>query len=554
MSATPRTAPTESRPTRSNRRRALALRRARVGAAVLALVLAATASSTAWGQRVDADVLLSGGTLHDGSGSEGVVGDVAWRGERIVAVGEFQPGKVGCTVDCRGLVVAPGFIDLHTHTDGTILKEETRNNLNYLTQGCTTVVTGNCGGGPVDVGELLDKIDAQGAGTNILHLVPHGSVRRRVMNSANRPPTPDELTRMKRLVDRGMREGACGMSTGLIYVPGIFAQTDELVELAKVVASHGGLYVSHIRDEGDKLLEAIAEAIEIGRRADVHVHVSHFKSCGVPNWGRIRDAVRLIEEARSEGLVVTADQYPYVATSTSLVDTLMRATEIPGGRNDLFKRMDADRELEQAVRKVIAGALSKTRKIVIVSCKKHPQWAGKSLKQIAGDEGVEVIDLVLRVQRDGGASVVNFSLCEEDVRYTMTVPWVATASDGSARFPDPQACPHPRNFGTFPRKIGHYARDEKVLSLAQAIRSATGLPADVLGLTDRGYLRPDAYADVVVFDPEVFIDRATFADPQQYSTGVRYLFVAGNLALEDGAPAPELFGRALRHPVTKGRR
>jgi N-acyl-D-amino-acid deacylase len=368
------------------------------------------------------------------------------------------------------------------------------------------------------------------------------------MKSENRAPSPDELAEMKRLFERGMREGACGMSTGLIYVPGIFAETDELVELAKVVASHDGLYVSHIRDEGDKLLEAVAEAIEIGRQANVPVHISHFKSCGVQNWGRIRDAVRLIEEARRDGVVVTADQYPYVATSTSLVDTLMRATEIPGGRNNLFKRMETDAGLEEAVRKVIADGLSKTRKVVIVSCKKHPQWAGQSLKEIADEEGVEAVDLALRIQRDGGASVVNFSLCEEDVRYAMTLPWVATASDGSARAPNPKACPHPRNFGTFPRKIGRYAGDEKVLPLGQAIRSATGLPADILGLADRGYLRPGAYADVVVFDPDTFIDRATFEDPQQYSTGVRYLFVAGSLALEDGKPGPKLLGRALRHP------
>jgi N-acyl-D-aspartate/D-glutamate deacylase len=513
------------------------------------LLLAPSAScSVALGQAIRADVLLAGGTICDGTGSEGAIGDVALRGERIVAVGQFEPGKIGRTIDCRGLVVAPGFIDVHTHTDRSILNEKTRDNFNYLTQGCTSVVTGNCGGGPVDVGELLDKVDENGAGTNILHLVPHGAVRGRVMKTANRAPTDDELERMKRLVDRGMREGAWGMSTGLIYVPGIFAQTDELVELAKVVASHGGLYVSHIRDEGDDLLDAIAEAIQIGRRANVPVQISHFKSCGVPNWGRIRDAVRMIEEARADGVVVTADQYPYVATSTSLVDTLMRATEIPGGRKDLFKRMEADAALRRAVRQVIRSRLEDTRKVMIASSKKHPQYVGKGLREIAAEEGCDAVDLALRIQREGGASVVNFTLSEDDVRYAMKRPWVATASDGSARFPNPEACPHPRNFGTFPRKIGHYARDEKVLPLAQAIRSATGLPADILGLADRGYLRPGAYADVLVFDPQTFIDRATFENPQQYSTGVKYLFVAGRLALEDGTLGPALYGRAIRHP------
>ncbi len=506
-----------------------------------------TIGSAACAEAVDADLLLAGGTIFDGTGSEGVAGDVAIRGDRLAAVGRFEKGRVGRTLDCRGLVVTPGLIDLHTHSDRPLVNEKTRSNLNYLTQGCTTVVTGNCGGGPVDVAKLLGQVDKNGAGTNMIHLVPHGAVRAKVMKSADRAPTRHELERMKQLVDRGMRDGAWGMSTGLIYVPGIFAQTDELVELAKVVASHGGLYVSHIRDEGDKLLEAVAEAIEIGRRAEVPVHISHFKTCGVPNWGKVREAARRIEAARRDGVRVTADQYPYVATSTSLVDTLMRATAIPGGRQNLFQRMDADPALEDAVRNVIAKELKKTRKILIVSCKEHPEWAGKSLRETGEEESVEIIDLVLRIQRDGGASVVNFSLCEEDVRYVMTVPWVATASDGAARAPRKNASPHPRNFGTFPRKIGHYARREKVVSLARAIRSATGLPADVLNVSDRGYLRPGAVADVLVFDPETFLDRATFEEPQQYSTGVKYLFVAGRPALEDGKLAEGLHGRAIRH-------
>ena len=523
------------------------LRLALLSAAALVLLWPATISSVALAQVDSADLLLTGGTIYDGTGSEGATGDVAFQGEKIVAVGQFQVGKVDRTVDCRGLVIAPGFIDLHTHSDRSITKPKTRDNLNYLTQGCTTVVTGNCGGGPIDVGEFLKKVDQTGAGTNIIHLVPQGSLRGKVMKSENRAPTPEELDQMKQLVDRAMRDGAWGMSTGLIYVPGIFAQTDELVELAKVVSSHGGLYVSHIRDESDKLIEAVDEAIRIGRRANLPVHISHFKVCGVPNWGLVRDAVRLIEEARREGVTVTADQYPYVATSTSLVDTLMRATEIPGGRENLFKRMDADPALEQKVRKVIARRLKDTRKTVIASAKKYPQFVGKSLEQIAGEQERDVIDLVLEIQRNGGASVVNFTISEEDARYVMTLPWVATASDGAVRLPDPKACPHPRNFGTFPRKVGHYARREKVLSLAQAIRSCTGLPADILGLADRGYLRPGAYADVVVFDPETLIDQATFEEPNQYSTGVKYLFVAGKLTLEEGKPSQTLYGRALRH-------
>ena len=496
---------------------------------------------------LEADVVLQGGTVYDGTGADGLVGDVAISGDKIVAVGQFSVEKADRVIDCRRLVVAPGFIDLHTHSDQPITQAKTRNNLNYLTQGCTTVVTGNCGGGRTEVDKYFNEIDREGAGTNVIHLMPHGSVRRSVMGSANRAPTPEELERLKSLIDRGMREGAWGMSTGLIYVPSAYAETDEIVALAKVVASHGGIYVSHIRNEGDHLLEALGEAIEIGRRAKVPVEISHFKVTGAGNWGRVREAARLIEQARREGVTVTADQYPYIATSTSLDATLFPATKIPGGRSKLSERMAADPSLNRLVRELVASRLHKDERIVIASSKKYPQWVGKSLSEIASSEEKVIVDVALEIQANGGASVVKFCLSEEDVRYVMGLPWVATGSDGRARLPDPALRPHPRNFGTFARKIGCYALDQKVISLAQAIRSSSGLPADILGLPDRGYLRPGAYADVVVFDPERFIDRATFDSPQEYSTGVRYLLVAGHVALADGKPSATLHGRAIRH-------
>ncbi len=496
---------------------------------------------------IDVDVLLRSGTIYDGTGSEGTIGDVAIQGQRIAAVGHFDVDAVGRTIDCTGLVIAPGFIDLHTHCDKAVTQREKRLNLNYLTQGCTTVVTGNCGGGPIKVGEFLDRIDRQGAGTNVAHLVPHGSVRGAVMEDADRPPNPDELKRMKELVDAAVCEGAWGISTGLIYVPGTYAQTDELIELAKVAASHGGIYVSHVRDEADRLLESVREVIQIGRSASLPVHISHFKAVGKPNWGLVREAATLIEEARRTGLKITADQYPYVATSTSLTDTLLPATEIPGGRKDLLQRMKADAELDRAVREVVGRRLARTRRVAIAASKDFRQLVGKTLREIAAERNTDVIDLALEIHAGGGASVVNYCLAEDDVRYVMGLPWVATGSDGSTLLPRADARPHPRSFGTFPRKIGRYARMENVISMTRAVRSATGLPADILGMTDRGYLRPGCCADVVVFDPGEFMDRATFQDPDEYSTGVRYLFVGGQLALEDGEPTGQLPGRALRH-------
>jgi N-acyl-D-aspartate/D-glutamate deacylase len=372
------------------------------------------------------------------------------------------------------------------------------------------------------------------------------------MGSADRVPTPDELDAMKKLIDAAMREGAWGMSTGLIYVPSTFAQADELIELSKVVASHGGIYVSHIRDEAGQLLESIREAIRIGRAAGLPVHVSHFKVVGKPNWGLVREAAALIEKARDAGVKVTADQYPYIATSTSLTDTLLPAVDIPGGRKDLVDRMKADPEVDRIVRSLVRRRLDRTRKVVIAGSKKFPELVGKSIRQIAAERNVDAVDQVLQIHAGGGATVVNFSLNEDDVCYVMGLPWVATGSDGSTLLPNPDARPHPRSFGTFPRKIGRYARRDGVLSMAQAIRSSSGLPADILGMTNRGTLRPGSWADVVVLDPANFIDQATFEDPDQYSTGVKYLFVAGQLTLKDGKPTDQLPGRALRRKPPTG--
>ena len=510
---------------------------------LLQLLLACTPIALA----VDADVLLRGGTIHDGTGAQATVGDVALQGDRIVAVGRFDVGRIERTVDCTGLVIAPGFIDLHTHSDHVADKPENRPNLNYLMQGCTTVVTGNCGGGKLEVAEFLDKVDQGGTGTNVIHLIPHGRLRNAAMGNDDRLPTSDELEEMKRLVGIKMKNGAWGMSTGLIYMPSAYAKTEEIIELAKVVAAHGGIYVSHIRDEGRGLLESVGETIRIAREAKVHVHISHFKVVGKPNWGLVRKAAQIIDEAREDGVVATAEQYPYIATSTSLLATLFPVSQIPGGRSNLAKRMADDPDLLRTVRGVVSGRLASSQRVQIASCKKHPDYVGKGVREIAAEKGVDVIDLILETQFDGGASVVNFSLSEDDVRWVMQLPWVATGSDGGAKIPDPKLSPHPRSFGTFPRKVGRYAIREKVIALPHAIRSCTGLPADILGLTDRGYLRPGAWADVLVFDPQEFIDLATFESSQQYSAGVRYLFVAGQPAIDDGRRTDQLPGRAIRH-------
>ncbi|NLF70384.1 MAG: D-aminoacylase [Candidatus Anammoximicrobium sp.] len=498
---------------------------------------------------VDADLVLQGGTIHDGSGGEPVVGDVAVRAGRIVGVGKFTPGKVGRSIDCRGCIVAPGFIDLHTHTDGTLAQPGVRPCLNYLLQGCTTMGTGNCGGSR-NVAEFLEDVERNGAGTNILHLIGHGTVRGKVLGSARRAPTAEELERMKALVDQAMREGAWGMSTGLIYAPGSYGQADEIIALAKVVAAHGGIYASHIRDEGDRVLEAVAEAIRIGREAGVPVHISHFKSMQIPNWGKIRQAAAMIEKARADGLRITADQYPYTANSFSLMDAALPEPQIEWcKRAELAKRMAAEPEFAALVRRVVADQLGRTEKIVICASKKFPAYVGKSLQEIAAAEKIEAVDLVLKIVAQENPQIVSHSMSEADVRFAMGLPWVTTASDGAARALNPNEHHHPRNFGTFARKIGHYAIEEKILPLAQAIRSATGLPADIFGIPERGYLRAGYWADIVVFDPAQYRDRATFDKPQEYAAGVRYVFLAGQAAVDDSKPSPQMPGKALRHPL-----
>lgn len=512
-----------------------------------AFLLIAFGAARGFAEPIDADLVLRGAALYDGTDAQPTVGDLAVKGDRIVAIGRFETGKIGLELDCRGLVVAPGFIDLHNHSDAQVVSPLTRANVNFLMQGCTTVVTGNCGAGPVEVREYYEKIDAAGAGTNVAHLLPQGNLREAVMGSVQRAAAADEIAKMKDLARRAMREGAWGMSTGLIYVPGSFADTAELVEIAGVVAEEGGIYASHIRNEGAGLLGSINEALEIGRQAKLPVHISHFKSSGRDAWGLVRQAAALIEGARRNGAIVTADQYPYIASSTSLDATVIPTWARAGGQKELVARLD-DPEQAARIRDAIAAAVKHNddgQRIRIARYAPRPAWAGKSLAEIAKAEQADPVEVVIEITRGGGAAIVNFSMNEEDVRYVMTLPWVATASDGRAYLPGGDR-PHPRSYGTFTRKIGHYAAAEQALSLSQAIRSCTGLPADILHLPERGYLRITHFADLVVLDPQTVGDEATFDDPHQYSRGVRYVFVNGQPAVWRGTPTGALAGRALR--------
>ena len=516
-----------------------------VAAAVLSITIGAARVQAQSPAAVDADILLRGGQILDGTGSPAYPGDVAIVGDKIVAVGEIVPGRVGETIDCTGLIVAPGFIDLHNHSDESIVADETRTAENYILQGCTTLVTGNCGGGAVDVGKYLADIDAHGAGTNIAHLIPHGSTRALVLERRQVDPTPEELAKMQELVDRGMREGAWGMATGLIYIPGAYAKIDELAAMTEVVGRHSGIYASHIRSEDSALLDAVSEAIEIGRRANTPVHISHFKASGKPYWGMVRASAKLVEDAQAAGQKVTADQYPYTASSTSLEAMLLPDWAREGGREATMARLADPVQLEK-IRPALQTALDERPHVRIVSYKPKPEYTGKAIHEIAAAENRPQIEVAIELLRDGSPAAINFGMTEEDVRFVMQRPWVATASDGSVKEASGDMV-HPRSFGTFPRKIGLYAVREKVLPLEQAVRSASGLPADILGLTDRGYLKPGQFADVVAFNPQEIIDGATFEQPFQPPLGIPLVIVNGVAAVKNGEPTKSLSGRALRH-------
>jgi predicted amidohydrolase YtcJ len=519
----------------------------KVLAIVCTLCLAATHARAQ--QPVAAELILRGGVVIDGTGAERRLADVAIQGERIVAVGQFVPDPNARVVDASNLIIAPGFIDLHTHSDVAILAPQTRSNLNYLTQGVTTIVTGNCGSGALDTTAYLTKIDSQGAGTNVIHLIPHGALRHSVMGNAGRAATATELERMKALVAKNMDGGAWGMSTGLFYVPGRYADTAELIELSKVVAQHGGIYATHMRNEGERLLESIDEVLTIGREAKLPVHVSHLKASGQPSWGKVVPACEKIALARRSGQIITADQYPYVASSTQLGAMVVPHWARQGTAAD-FARIADDPEQGAKLRKEIEELIASrgpnsAATLWIARYEPKRSRVGHDLTMIARAEGITPLDVVIDIERHGGAQVVSFGMNEQDVRHVMVQEFVATASDGGAHAPGGGDRPHPRGYGTFPRKI-RYALDEKLITLEQAIRANAGLPAQILRLPDRGVIRPGAFADIVVFDPASFRDLATFEDPTRYSEGVRYLFVNGQAAIAEGKFKNKLAGRALR--------
>jgi N-acyl-D-amino-acid deacylase len=521
----------------------------RIRTAVAAcMVLVAMSSATAVVAQ-QYDLIIRNGRVLDGSGNPWFAADIAITGDRIAAVGRLPQATAGRVIDASGLYVAPGFIDVHSHAGGGLASPELSAARPLLAQGVTTVFVNPDGGGPVDLIEQHAELLEHGLGVNVALMVPHGSVRREVLGMADRAPTAAELERMKALVDDGMRAGAFGLSSGPYYAPGSFATTDELIELARVAATHGGVYSSHIRDEADYTIGVVAavdEVIRVAREAELPGIVTHIKALGPRVWGYAGVLVKRIEAARAEGVQVFADQYPYDASSTSLGAALLPRWAQAGGTDSLRARL-ADAPTRARIRDEVLENLDRRGGAERIQFARANDRSieGRTLAAVADAHALHAADVALQLLESGNPSIVSFNMDADDIALLMRQPWMMTSSDGTLVELD-SGVPHPRAYGTYPRKLRMYVVEERVLELESAIRSMTSLPATVMNVRDRGVLRAGAFADIVVFDLERINDPATYQDPHQLAEGMVHVLVNGHLAVEGTAVSGELRGTVLR--------
>lgn len=497
------------------------------------------------------DLLIRNGKILDGTGNSWWYGDVAIKGGKIVQIGKDLTYTATRTINATGLIVAPGFIDVHTHIEGDEFRNPTANN--FILDGVTTVVTGNCGSSEVDIKKYLWKIDSTKLSVNVATLVGHNDVRRAVMGAANRDPNEEELKRMESIVRQAMQDGAVGLSTGLIYIPGTYSKTEEVVRLAKAAAAYKGVYASHMRNEGDKVTEAIEEALHIGRSAGIPVQISHFKLSGQQNWGRSKETIPMIIKARSEGLDVTIDQYPYTASSTGLA-TLIPDEILADGQDSIKARLQRP-EVRRYVSAEMIKSLKK-RKLkhfsypVVAYHRADTTYNGKSIEEVNRMKGRKSkarweAETIMDMMVAGGASMVFHGMSDDDVKRIMQYPFNMFASDASIRIFG-QGAPHPRGFGTNARVLAKYVRDEKVITLEEAVRRMTSLPAQKFGLRDRGLLREGFAADVVLFNEATVQDLSTYEKPHAYSKGFEYVIVNGQLVSDGGIHTGTRSGSALK--------
>jgi N-acyl-D-amino-acid deacylase len=519
-----------------------------VGSAIVAIG-AAGAGAPAY------DLLIRNGLVIDGSGAKRVRADVAVAGGRIVRIGNLANVRAATTIDATGLIVAPGFIDVHTHADGVARRPLAEN---FVRMGVTTVVAGNCGGGTARVGEALAAIRSAGIALNFATLVGHNTVRQQVMGSARRAPTPDELEQMKALVAAAMAEGALGLSTGLQYVPGAYADQAEIIELARVAARAGGLYASHMRNEGTDIENAVRETIAVGEAARCPVQISHLKIDSPKQWGASARVLAMVDQARSRGVQVRADQYAYTAGASDL-GIRFPAWALEGGQAQINARLDDEAtwqrirtEMQQLCRERGFTDLSWA---IVSSYRPNPSFNGLSIKQIAAktrgaDDEDAQLEVAREIMRGGDAQMVYHFMSEDDIARIMRHPQVAIASDSSVLAPG-EGMPHPRGYGNNARVLGRYVRELKVISLEEAVRKMTSLPAAQFQLVRRGLIRAGYAADLVLFDPQTVADRATYEQPHQFPAGIPHVIVNGTIVVRNGEHTGARPGQVLARALAR---
>lgn len=527
------------------------MRRLILSLTLLAMLFAPTPRGAA--MVADFDLLLAGGRVVDGTGNPWFVADVAIKDGRIAEIGKLDPARAAKVIDARGLIVAPGFIDVHTHIEGGIAQLPLAEN--FVRMGVTSVVTGNCGTSALDLNEWFAALEKQGVSLNIAALIGHNTVRRAGMNGDfDRAPTAEELDKMRGLVERAMRDGAVGFSTGLEYIPGTYGKTDEIAELAKVAARAGGVYATHMRNEGEDVEKSINESLEIGRLAGCPVEISHFKVSSRKRWGASAATIKLVEDARARGQQVTVDQYLYPAGSTG-IGILFPSWIFEGGAEKTKERLNEAATRARVRRELIAKAAQEGFNDFafarVASHQANPSFNGKSIAEItktvrdktdADAQADQAIDILLA----GGAQMVLHKMSDADVERIFRQPFTMVASDAGVIDAASASIPHPRGFGNNARVLGVYVREKKLVGLEEAIRKMTSLPAQTFNLWDRGLLRPGMAADIVIFNEQTVGDRATFEQPKQYAAGFDYVLVNGQPVIEKGAHTHTRSGRMLR--------
>jgi N-acyl-D-amino-acid deacylase len=521
------------------------------------------------------DIVIKKGKIMDGSGNPWYYSDIGIKDGTITKLGKIDEENE-TTIDASGHIVAPGFIDIHSHSDFPVLLDPMAQS--KIRQGVTTEIIGQCGTSAAPMNQevreyrkkyyssrvpegfeydwdsmasYLKRLEKQGIALNIAPIIGHGTIRQNIMGYENRDPTTTELDEMRDLIGESMRDGAWGMSTGLIYPPSVYGKQPEITELAKVVAEYDGVYFTHIRGESETLMEAVIEACEIGRDANIPVQIAHFKASGKAHWGKTKESLALVEKYRKMGVEVTFDQYPYIASSTNLTALLPHWSQ-EGGADKLLEYLK-DQTMRDRLKNELRLRYDWTE-ILVTSADNNPQYNGKNMQEVAEmmnkDPMTAFFDLL--VMENTQVPSVMFGMSEEDVRRVMKSPYGMVGSDGSAIAPTgiwENSVPHPRLYGTFPRVLGHYARDEGILSLQEAVRKMTGAPAQKLGFNDRGYIREGYNADITIFDPDKVKDVATFTDPQRYPVGIPYVLVNGVVVVKKGEHTGALPGKPLRKNV-----